>query len=231
MQLTGLPTKRVLTLCLLAGALAAQKNTPDFENDYVIINAPHPNVDVPGYTHKAHIHDNNRVMIYFQLGGEYLHFLKDGHTEDLKWKEGDVVWSPAEGWHYSEIKKDNPPFTPPMLMDIGIKKAGDPTKTPDSPLDAVKVDPKHYKVEIDNSQVRVLRLKLGPKETAPMHEHALNRLVVYMTDENVRRTTADGKTEVRQHKRAEYSFQGPGKYKLENLGDKPLEAVFIEFKS
>jgi hypothetical protein len=39
--------------------------------------------------------------------------------------------------------------------------------------DPVKADPnpKHYKVEFENEQVRVLRVHLGPKESSPMHEH------------------------------------------------------------
>ena len=32
--------------------------------------------------------------------------------------------------------------------------------------DAVKVDPKHYKVEVENDQVRVLRFHIGPGETS-----------------------------------------------------------------
>jgi hypothetical protein len=37
--------------------------------------------------------------------------------------------------------------------------------------DAVTVDPKHYKVEFENDQVRVLRLTYGPHEKSVMHEH------------------------------------------------------------
>jgi hypothetical protein len=34
--------------------------------------------------------------------------------------------------------------------------------------DAVKVDPKHYKVEFENDQVRVLRITYGPGEKSVM---------------------------------------------------------------
>ena len=156
------------------GAASAAARPPEnhFENDYVILNENHPNVDVPGYTHKAHIHHFNRVMVYMHDGGEYLHYLADGRTEDHQWKAGDVVWSPSNGWHYSSIKTDNPPYDPniPMIVDIGIKKPGDPGKTVSTALDPLKVDPKHYKLELENSQVRVLRVKLGPKESTALHE-------------------------------------------------------------
>jgi hypothetical protein len=233
MPLTGLPVKRIFTLCLLGGALAAQNTPNNFENDYVILNAAHPLVDVPGYDHKGHIHNFNRVMVYMHDGGEYLHYLADGRTVDLKWKAGDVVWSPSDGWHYSSMKPDVPKYDPavPMIVDIGIKKPGDPSKVVSTALDPLKVDPKHYKLELDNSQVRVLRVKLGPKESTALQESALNHLVVYMTDANTRATYADGKTETIQQKPGQTCWAGPAKLKVENLSDKPFEAVIVEMKS
>ena len=47
--------------------------------------------------------------------------------------------------------------------------------------DAVKVDPKHYKVEFENDQVRVLRITYGPHEKSVMHEHPAN-VAVFLTD-------------------------------------------------
>ncbi len=37
--------------------------------------------------------------------------------------------------------------------------------------DPVKVDSKHYKVELENDQVRVLRINYGAGEKSVMHEH------------------------------------------------------------
>jgi quercetin dioxygenase-like cupin family protein len=208
--------------------------TPEnnFENDYVILNEAHPNVDVPGYTHKAHIHHFNRVMVYMHDGGEYLHYLDDGRTEDHQWKAGDVVWSPSNGWHYSSPRPDVPPYdqTIPMIVDIGIKQAGDPSKVVITALDPLKVDPKHYKVELDNSQVRVLRVKLGPKESTTLHEIPVNHLVVYMTQTDARATFADGKTEAIKYRPGETHWAAPAKLKVQNLSDKPFEAVIVEIK-
>jgi hypothetical protein len=204
----------------------------NFENDYVILNEAHPNVDVPGYTHKAHIHHFNRVMVYMHDGGEYLHYLADGRTEDHQWKAGDVVWSPSNGWHYSSPKSDVPPYdqTIPMIVDIGIKKPGDPSKVVITALDPLKVDPKHYTVELDNGQVRVLRVKLGPQESTALHEIPVNHLIVYMTDTNARASFADGKHETIKYRPAETRWSGPAKVKVQNLSDKPFEAVIVEIK-
>jgi hypothetical protein len=228
--LAGTRRKPAFLIGLLAGALAAQNTQPSFENDQAIVNAPHPNVDVPGSTHKAHDHKLNRVMVYMHPGGEYLHYL-DGRTVDLKWQAGEVQWSPASGMHYSEGKPDTPPFTGPMIVDIGIKKPGITGQTASPALDALQVDPRHWTLEIENSQVRVLRVRLGPRESTPTAEWALNRLVVCITDANVRETSAGGKAEVIQQKAAEFRWSGPAKQQLENLSDKPFEAVIVEFRN
>jgi len=48
------------------------------------------------------------------------------------------------------------------------------------------VDPKDNKLEFENSQVRVIRVKIGPRQSVPMHEHVSTR-VVYFTEQNVAR--------------------------------------------
>jgi hypothetical protein len=174
-------------------------------------------------------------MIYAFRGGELLHYL-DSHTEDPHWYAGEVKWSPASGLHYSGPSPsaafhDPPPPNGVMGMDIGIKKAGDPGKVVSTALDPLRVDPKDYKLEFENSQVRVIRVRIGPRQSVPTHEYVLNRVVFYFTDENVRETSPEGKAEVKQHKAGDFSWDGPSKYKVENLNDKPLEAVMVEVKN
>ena len=199
---------------------------PDFENDQVIINAPHP---------KMHDHKLNRVMIYAFRGGELLHYM-DGHTVDLHWQAGEVKWSPASGLHYSEtppkyVFDDPPPPNGVLGMDIGIKKAGDPGKVVSTALDPLRIDPKSHKLEFENSQVRVVRVSMGPRQSVPMHEYVLNRVVFYLTDQNVRETSPEGKAEIKQHKAGDFTWDGPSKHKVENLNDKPFEALVVELKN
>ena len=54
---------------------------------------------------------------------------------------------------------------------------------------------------------------------------------VYITDQNVRETSPEGKAKVTQHKAADYSSSGPSKQKADNLTDKPFEAVVVELKT
>jgi quercetin dioxygenase-like cupin family protein len=224
MRVLGLCAQRAFTLGLLAGAaLVAQNARETFENDQVLINERHG---------QPHDHKLNRVMIYFQDGGEILHYL-DGKDVTLKWAAGDVRWSPASGMHVSEIPDSMriASANAVMLVDIGIKKAGDPGKVVSAALDPLRVDPQDCKLEFENSQVRVIRVRIGPRGSVPMHEHLLNHVVVYLTDQNVRETSPEGKAEAAQHKAGDYRWSGPTRHKVENLGSQPIEAVVVELKN
>jgi quercetin dioxygenase-like cupin family protein len=60
--------------------------------------------------------------------------------------------------------------------------------------DPVKVDAKHYKVEFENEQVRVLRIKYGPGEKSVMHDHP-DSTTVFSTEHHVKFSYPDGETE------------------------------------
>ncbi len=96
--------------------------------------------------------------------------------------------------------------------------------------DAVKVDPKHYTVEFENDQVRVLRIKYGPHEKSVMHSHSAG-VVVMLTDANNKFTLADGKTEESQVKAGSVLQAEAVRHLPENLSDQPFEAVLVELKA
>ena len=96
--------------------------------------------------------------------------------------------------------------------------------------DPVKADPKHFKVELDNDQVRVLRFKGGPHEKSPMHEHP-NTVVVSLTEGHTRFTLPNGKTRETQGKAGNVVWNPAEKHASENLSDKPTEAILIELKA
>ena len=193
------------------------------ENDKVrVVQA----VDQPHSPSAPHQHKVNRVMIYLQPGGQRI-TPEGGPPTSLKWSSGEVRWSPASGTHVSEIVT-NAPVT---MIEVEIKKAGDPTKTITTAMDPPKIDPQDYRVEFENSQVRVVRVRMPPKRTVPLHEHQLDRVVVYLTDQNTRITAADGKAETAQHKAGEASWGGPAKHREENLNSTAFEAVVVELKN
>ena len=103
------------------------------------------------------------------------------------------------------------------------------TAVPAMAQDAVKVDPKHYKVEFENAQVRVLRITYGPHEKSVMHEHPAN-VAIFLTDGQTRFTLPGGKTQDAPAKAGTTEWDGGGKHLPENLGDKPFELILVELK-
>jgi len=95
--------------------------------------------------------------------------------------------------------------------------------------DAVKLDPKHYRVELENKQVRVLRIRYGPGEKSVMHWHPAS-IGVHLTDAHVRFTFPDDKTEEVRVKAGEVLSYPAGEHLPENMSDQPLEIVFFEFR-
>jgi hypothetical protein len=95
--------------------------------------------------------------------------------------------------------------------------------------DAVKVDPKHYKVEFENDQVRVLRITYGPHEKSVMHGHPAG-VVVFLTDLYAKFTLPDGTTQVVSAKAGTTQWLAAGQHQPENLRDEFLELIQIEFK-
>ena len=96
--------------------------------------------------------------------------------------------------------------------------------------DPVKVDPKHYKVEFENDQVRVLRITYGPHEKSVMHDHPAGQ-VVYLTDAHIKFGLPGGKTEEQRGKAGQTAWALAGKHSPENLSDKPFEAILVELKA
>ena len=95
--------------------------------------------------------------------------------------------------------------------------------------DPVQVDPQHHKVELENAQVRVLRITIGPHEKTAMHEHPA-WVSVFLTEGHVKVTFPDGKTEGRHSKAGEAQWHAGEKHVVENVSDKPLETVMVELK-
>jgi quercetin dioxygenase-like cupin family protein len=95
--------------------------------------------------------------------------------------------------------------------------------------DAVKVDPKHYKVEFENERVRVLRVSYAPGEKSVMHEHPEN-VAVFLTDGRGKFTLPDGKSEEVPIAAGTTRAGGAEKHIPENVGDQPFELILVELK-
>lgn len=95
--------------------------------------------------------------------------------------------------------------------------------------DPVKVDSKHYKVEFENEQVRVLRIQYQAGEKSVMHEHP-DSVAVFLTDYNSKMTTPDGKSQSMTGKAGQVRVTPAGAHLPENTGDQPMELILVELK-
>jgi len=95
--------------------------------------------------------------------------------------------------------------------------------------DPVKVDSKHYSVEFENDEVRVLRIRYGPHEKSVMHYHP-KAVAISLTNFRVRFTGEDVKSEEVTFKAGQPTWTEAGSHLPENLSDKSLEAVIVELK-
>jgi beta-alanine degradation protein BauB len=107
-----------------------------------------------------------------------------------------------------------------LLASAQITKAQDP----------VKADPQHFKVMLENEQVRVLQGHYGPHEKSAMHEVA-GGVVVFVTGQHAKITFADGKVRENNAKPGEVRWTAVGKHQVENLSDRPFTIIVVELKA
>ena len=208
---------------MTAFAPFAADNPAKIDNDQARILVVNSAPDVKSSLHK---HDMNRVMIYLDAGKMTLTD-PNGKVETLNFKAGEVLWSPAGGLHTSL----NVSGHAVRIVEVELKSKPGRASTRQQPaLDPVKVDPKRYKVELENDQVRVFRVRYGPHDKGVMHEHTLNRVVTFITDGNMKVTTPDGESKILKTAAGDVTWGGPAKHTEENLSDQLFEVVVVEFK-
>jgi quercetin dioxygenase-like cupin family protein len=95
--------------------------------------------------------------------------------------------------------------------------------------DATKVDGNHYKVEFENDEVRVLRVKVGPNEKSVMHAHP-NAVAIFMTDVNGRFTFPNAPAQDISRKAGDVLWTPATVHLPENIGDKAFEVILVELK-
>ena len=95
--------------------------------------------------------------------------------------------------------------------------------------DPTKVDAKHYKVEFENSRVRIVRARYGPREKSVMHRHP-DAIAIFQTDGKVKFTFPGGKTEERDMKAGQALFTPAVRHLPENLTDNDMEVILVELK-
>lgn len=219
MQITWHPA--VLLLGAVMASIPTAPSAPLFENNEVKVVRALEKYPTPG---KFHQHEMNRVMIYLQSGRQRFEYQDGRQPAVFNFHAGQVVWSPPTGMHAGTVLDHD--FN---IIEVELKTTG-AGKPITGNLDPLKVDPGHYKLEFENPQVRVLRVKIGPHGVAPMHEHPTDRVTVFLTDQNFETKDSTGKVQMVQHKAGDVGWSTPIEHTEKNLSNEPFEAVSIEIK-
>lgn len=114
-----------------------------------------------------------------------------------------------------------------LLMAVALLAVG--TGIIASAQDVTKVAPDSYKVEFENDQIRIIRVKRGPHSKVPMHSHP-DYVVMALTALDQKVTTPDGKVTEAHRKAGEAYFSKGLTHAEESLSDKPAELVLVELK-
>jgi hypothetical protein len=84
-------------------------------------------------------------------------------------------------------------------------------------------------VEMEDDQVRVLRITYDPHDKSVMHGHPA-AVFVALTDFHIKFTSADGKTEELRGRAGETMLTPAEEHLPENVGTKRLEGILVELK-
>ena len=221
------------TTCLLLGALALATAVARGQ-DPIQVDAKHYKLEYQndqvrvlrinyGPNEKSVMHEHPAGVAIFLTDQQGKFTFPDGKTEQQNMKAGQVQWTP-QGKHLPESSSDKP-----FELILVEMKAKPGTVSATVAQDPVKLDPKHYKVEMENDQVRVLRINYGPHEKSVMHDHPAG-VMVFLGDARAKFTLADGKAEERSFKAGEARWLPAEKHLPESLVDKPFELILIELK-
>jgi hypothetical protein len=112
---------------------------------------------------------------------------------------------------------------------IYIELKSPPSKSPFAD-DAVKIDPLHNEVLLDNNRVRVVRIHFAPGESGPIVDKR-PRVIIARTDSHATVTFPDGHSETREVKAGTVSFGTAGRQATKNTGTTPIENIVVELKS
>ena len=198
----------------------AAATPPAIENDQVRVLVA---TDQPKHKSAVHEHKVNRVLIYLDPGEDRITY-EDGRVEDLKFRANEIRWSPAGGKHTSENIGERP-F---RIVEVELKNAGGPFQPP--ALDASKLWPKFFRIPIDNRQVRVLVARIPAQQKIALHEHALHRVLVNLTDQYFRVIDESGKAVEVHAKAGDVHWARPNRHIEENSSDRAFEGVVVELK-
>jgi hypothetical protein len=213
-------TAILLTLCSGFAALA-QRFGPNvisdtiLENEFVKVTQTLV-TDDPDLLFQASAH--SRITLFIagpgveRVGGperymyDSVRYIPKGQAKKIPWSFGcDPIWKIV-------LELKSPPPIGPFADD------------------AVKLDPKHNKVVLENDRVRVVHLLFPPGEEGPQVDKR-PRVIILLTDTHAQVRTPDGKLSPRDSVAGTIQWSLGGRQATINGTAGPLENIVVELKS
>jgi len=215
---------------LLAAPLAAQDPVEvDAKHYQVVADNEHARVlritYGPGEKSVLHEHPD---AVAVMLTDHHVRFHRPGGASDeVQAKAGAVLWTPGGPHMPVNLSVD-----PLEVILVELKPGGGKGLGGIDPaFDPVKLSPEHYKLELENERVRVVRIRYGPGHRSELHMHGA-RVGVWLTDARLRHYDPDGKPgELEVYQAGQAGFGGEVvKHSGENLGEEFFEVILVELK-
>ncbi len=119
------------------------------------------------------MHSHPASVSVFLTDGAGVLGLEDGTEQEIAFKAGDTIWMEAQS-HQPRADTDF------ELIQIELKGKGQAAATSDS-TDPTVSEPDHYKVQLENDDVRAVRITYAAGEETQRHSHPAS-VSVFLTD-------------------------------------------------
>jgi quercetin dioxygenase-like cupin family protein len=193
----------------------------EFEDDHVrVLRITFP----PG--EKAVTHSHPPMVAVFLTDSALKQNVSSGNVPQVPRKAGEVVWS--EAFTHTPENTGSAPIEV-VVIEFKPKPAVTKAAAKESPDDSTKLDPKHYKMEMENDHARVIRVRYGPGEKSVMHQHP-RLIAINLSGGDFAFTLPDGTTRESPGKPGDVNVM-PGESHLpQNRGSSPSEVILVEPK-
>lgn len=96
--------------------------------------------------------------------------------------------------------------------------------------DVLEVSNSRYKLLLENKKVRVMEIRLKPREKSPMHNHPNDHVIYVVKDAEFKLSFPNGKTNEFDLKEGQVLWIEAGSHETENIGTTAGLCIVVETK-
>lgn len=178
----------------------------------------------PGEKSVTHNHPN--AVAVFLTDSALKQNLSAGNVPPGPRKAGDVRWS--EPFTHAPENAGTAAIEV-ILIEFKQKPAAMKAAAEEPQDDSTKLDPTHYKVEMENDHARVIRVRYGAGEKSVMHQHP-RLIAINLSDGNFAFTLPDGKIRENPGKAGDVQVMPGERHLPQNRGASASEVILVEPK-